>query len=327
MDLGEYQRELEGLERLRELDAQWEQQGDRRTPVLGAGVGPLPSERKKAVEAYLEVTSSSAGVVGGLAANLVSGVLAGARLLRRHPPTKAEIRSYRFHEKKSSSTPGVELLRRVSPSAADSLDLLVDSERRVLKEGAAKPHLYSRIIASQCIEIESVLQRLFAQLPDAVHEQISGQLTRKQVAILERATEREEHTLGSLQLICIGVNREVREGNEVVASWLHELFPKRVSRYRNERLVTLHEFASGNLPRYLGQVRVEYRNRTVHIKALDTGFTARDYRTFCDITYATQDLKQWLDLGVNPRHYQPKHFGWLSFLVTAAARKQRMSKA
>lgn len=304
----DYRLELEQCESLAEkVSSIIRTTGVRKSNLLGSELPNLSMEAKDKIVGYREKLRSLSGLVFCTAPNWIHS----------EKPNFDEDAAFDLETMREVSTPGSNYLRDFDESIEVFFQSIVDVEHtsmEQIRQGSCKASFNNAVIL-QTIYIECLVAKAFKD-SNIIIDALSSYLTEGQSCILHKATTEDRHTLGSLQVLSIGLHRALSEDNEEVLSWLSDRFQPYVSRYRDESEISRFRLSTGNLARCLGLLREQYRNPLIHSRS-GIFIMDEEYGRFSDLAYGTRHLKQWLDLGLNPYYYKPIYFGWVSFLAAA----------
>jgi len=308
--IDEYYAEVEQQDSLLSRLSPLLQLRQRISPSLLSEYPVLSAKAKRRIDNYRAKLLTIAGIAFCFAPQWIS---------KERPPER-EIEAHDFELLRPLSIPGGQVLEELDKTQAERFSSIIDVESIASKKSDNRA-AYANAILLHTVSIEGFINKIFTPDSEVIADQLFEQLQDNQASILSESYSKERQTLGSLQLLCIGLHRAVREKIPTVIGWVLSKFSDRVSRHRNEKESTLSRMSTGNLSRYLGRMREKYRNPLVHADSeIKVGRT--EYRAFCDLSYGTKDLKQWIDLGVNPEYYAPINLGWVSFLATGANKKK-----
>jgi hypothetical protein len=321
-EVDDYLMELEQSQFIQDrLSTVLSEQSKRSTPSLNSEY-PIISKKKAAkIKKSLDTKILTGSGVGATASfGIISPILgmlsdAVTGSWSENELHENDLKAYNFEQMKSTSTPGEKILLALNGGQAHRFNCIVDFESSIAKQ--SDNHIdFTDTVLLQTVGFERFFNYIFSSDLDVVADHIFSQLEIKQVNILERSIVDKKQTFGSLHILCIGLHRSVRDKNKHITDWVDSKFQKQVSRYNNENETFIPRLSTGNLARYLGRTKDKYRNPCVHPAP---GFVIghAEYQKFCDLSYGTKNLRQWLDLGVNPDYYTPSSLGWISFLATA----------
>lgn len=114
----------------------------------------------------------------------------------------------------------------------------------------------------------------------------------------------------------MGFRRALEQADAAVAAFAQARFRPRARRHAGEDLDVAEHLRRGGLHRFVGRMPRKFRNPLAHGGAIAVPPGA--YAGFCDHAFATESLRQWLDVGTSPLWYEPRGFGCVSFVVAAA---------
>jgi hypothetical protein len=233
-------------------------------------------------------------------------------------PSEAEIKAYNLHQLRRQSTPGKVFLDKIKVELAIIFESVKSMELMTLQEQDGvlqKAHLCNLIVL-HCINIEALLATVFsgsAEIADRLIQALDGE----QVKILSHSIENKKHVYGSLCCLAISLHRNLEKNQQDVLAWLHSKFNPSLTRFESEKCNLIDKLRGKGLPQFIGRIQNKYRNARVHPAHFD--FDLEGYSLFSDTCYATPTIRQWLEIGVNPRVFNFQEFGWVSALTAAAA--------
>jgi hypothetical protein len=129
-------------------------------------------------------------------------------------------------------------------------------------------------------------------------------------------------TLGVTEICSRAIKYAIKNRNNEVIQWLHQVYTESFSRYNGESTETIQAFSSGDLQHFLMTVRSQYRNPLAHgdVDQLD----AASYERWCRLCYGVPRLHQWWSLGISPELIQRDDQGWIGILISARRNRQTL---
>ena len=174
---------------------------------------------------------------------------------------------------------------------------------------------YQDVLRSQVCEWEQLIRSIIMGDADALADTVLAGLKQGPRQLLdEHLVSGNPHTLFVIEQWIVGLRRQLASKDAQAITWMKETFRISTTRFQQEHLNSIEVFSRGpdNLGHFISQLRTNYRNPLAH--GLKEPVNRESYRGWCDLSYGTENLHQWMEVGVAPVYYQPRSFGWLSFL-------------
>ena len=321
-DIAQYEAELVLEETLRSRMKVQNKPALRTSPSYSEGFEPLSEERAAELEDILrkDKAESKSAVAAGATFGVIGGAIAGFWKLpglflgpkAEVVPKDREMKALLYRRARNDSRPGGDRLVALDPHLNDIFTTLVDQEHAA----SGHPTWISDLILMHATRIEAVLHKTLWTGSDEVMEKVGAHLDAGQIQVIRKAQQTGQPTLGTYGLFAVGCHRALKAGDARVAAWVCTYFQEEVSRYVGENAKVTSQLSTGSLARFIGRFRDRHRNPLAHGLPM-AHQDETSYSDFCDFAYATQSLKQWMDVGVSPSLHAPQTFGWISFLVSA----------